>query len=656
MEYQDFTIDIQSTLDGRFEARAIDEASRELRPVIFDRPIDQQRLKLLCGTPAEARADGESVPARPPSPPTPEVGRLLYSAVFREALEGLLSERLAALSPASSGLRIRLRFRRDDTEAEYLATLPWEWLWNPQKDTYFSSDPHTPVIRDFLREGSASTDIFITGRPLRILIVESAPITAHYLKVKWETNRIFKALAPLEKDGHVELIELKRNTIADFRGALLEGPIHVLHFMGHGGYNKASGFGALFFERLDGRAEQVGGIALAEHLKCNESLRLVVLNACWTARYAGRVGPPHYSGVASAILERTGIPAVVANQHAISDQTAISFSKVFYEHLAKGARLEEAVTGARCQLRREGTEWATPVLFFSAQDGKLLDGAKATPSSTKPVRERFQHDETPIRLGIRSFDGWGGDMEAQFDAILDFLPYFDHRYIRNEEWWQKKILPELRSFLLKHSASRRPLILDFAAHASIAFAAGWILSAKSGLDIRIAQREMTRRESNWHPKEGEIPEGPLWLDNPDVPLASEGSDIALALAATHSTVPEEAQAFIERRNLPVRRLLTAAVAPAPGQASVWGGAHSLALAQALLPTLRQRYPEERGKHLHVFAAAPNALLFYLGQLARPLGKIRLYEYAFGAEDAYSRYNPSIELPDPGERQPIPWKD
>jgi hypothetical protein len=61
---------------------------------------------------------------------------------------------------------------------------------------------------------------------------------------------------------------------------------------------------------------------------------------------------------------------------------------------------------------------------------------------------------------------------------------------------------------------------------------------------------------------------------------------------------------------------------------VGGGDHALELTQQLVPRAARRTPAERAGTLHLFAAAPNALLFYLGQLAHGLGRTTMYEYDF----------------------------
>src|SRR5260370_13469863 len=91
-------------------------------------------------------------------------------------------------------------------------------------------------------------------------------------------------------------------------------------------------------------------------------------------------------------------------------------------------------------------------------------------------------EAAPVCLGVRSIVGWGGDMETRNEKVLDLTQCFDDRFIKEKAWWQEKIFPELRTFLLERVVEGRPLLLDFAAHSSIAFAAGWLLEPKSGLD------------------------------------------------------------------------------------------------------------------------------------------------------------------------------
>jgi len=360
--------------------------------------------------------------------------------------------------------------------------------------------------------------------------------------------------------------------------------------------------------------------------------------------------------MASAILERAGVPAVVANQYAISDEAAIAFSAAFYNRLAKGDDVDEALTEVRLRLRRKSREWATPVLFLSGQSGKIFSLETAGNGRRARVPHPAGTAVEPVRLGIRSIVGWGRDMKDRNHQFLDLVEHFKGRFIRRPEDWREIIFPKLRTFLLDHIDPLRPVLLDFAAHASIAFAAGWVLEAKSGLDVRVLQRTGEVGELAWHPDDGSAGEDELWLERPDIKVRRGAPDVALSLAVSQPDVAKHVGAFIRRKGLPVGRIIDAVIAPAPGQRSVRGGAHSLRLAQALLPRLRERHPHEREGCLHLFCAGPNALVFYLGQLARSFESLALYEFPFGAKRSFGRYQRSIELPPPDERDEIPWED
>lgn len=655
MEYQDFTIDLRSAGDGRFEATVATAPIGETPRDFFPEPIEREELRNLHHA---FDVPGEEIQQKAPTETRfREVGELLYSALFHGEIGDLFRRCRAAIPrDGHSGLRLRLRFRMEDEGAEYLAALPWEWLWDRRTSDFLAADLCTPVVRD-VAAAHPRSDLHVAS-PLRILVVDGAPNTLKQLKLKLEVERMSEALGLLEKAGQVQLLRLEKNTPEELREVLRNQEIHILHFMGHGGYDPDSGAGAIFFIADDGSEDQVDGDMLATLLKRIPSLRLVVLNSCKTARHASRLGAPLNEGVASAVLARAGIPAVVANQYSISDPGAIAFSETFDGRIAAGDGVDEALTEARLRLKGRTPEWATPALFLTAPDGKLFAMAPVRRDRTVCVAHS-QSEADPVCLGVRSFVGWGGNMETRNDAVLDLTEYFDlqnfdGRYIKEKAWWQEKVFPDLRRFLREKIDERRPLLLDFAAHSSIAFAAGWLLEPKSGLDVRVRQRTGSEGEFEWSPKDGRDAEGPLWLDRLDLEVAPDAADVALALSVSQPDVAEHVREFIHHQEgVQIGRIIDAVIAPEPGPRSVQGGAHALRLAHSLLPRLRRKLPHERGGRVHFFCACPNALSFYLGQLASSLEGVVLYEFPFRAPGAFGQYQKSIELPPPGEVKGIP---
>ncbi|HEX4960993.1 MAG TPA: SAVED domain-containing protein [Thermoanaerobaculia bacterium] len=653
MKYQDFTIDLRSAGSDRFEATVVAAPIRDTPRIFFSEPIEKKELETLLA--AFDRPGSEIKKDRSLEMTSRRLGGQLYSALFQGELGDLFLQCRAAVPlDGRSGLRLRLKFRLGDTEAAYLAALPWEWMWDSKKGEFLATDLGTPVIRDLAiadhvahRHGSLKVT-----PPLRILVVDAAPNGLHPLDLQREVERITAKLASLIEAGRVEILQISKVTVEELRDVLRKEGIHVLHFMGHGGYDAPSGFGAVFFFGRGEKQLQVSGEMLATYLKGFPSLRLVVLNACKSARYAGRLGASFNEGVASAILAHARVPAVVANQYSISDSDAITFSEIFYGRIAEGDDVEAALTEVRLRLKGQTPEWATPILFLTARDSKLFSMERA--HGKRPTRTDCSTSQpAPVYLGVRSIVGWGGDMEARNDAVLDLTQYFDGRAIKEKPWWQEKVFPMLREFLRARLDERRPLLLDFAAHSSIAFAAGWLLEPKSGLDVRVRQRTGNEGEFEWSPNDGKHPEGILWLERADLEITPDAPDVALALSVSQPDVAEEVQEFIHREGCPIGRIIEAVVAPEPGGRSVLGGAHALRLAHDLFPRLRRRRPHERAGRVHIFCAAPNALTFYLGQLASALPGIVLYEYPFGAKDAYGRYQKSIELPPPGEVKTVP---
>ena len=75
-----------------------------------------------------------------------------------------------------------------------------------------------------------------------------------------------------------------------------------------------------------------------------------------------RTGQDPFSSVAPALL-MAGVPAVVAMQFPIFDDSAIAFSKAFYQRLAAGELVETAVAEGRLAIynnSRDLFDWRRP--------------------------------------------------------------------------------------------------------------------------------------------------------------------------------------------------------------------------------------------------------------------------------------------------------
>lgn len=648
----ELTVRIVSTGEGSFVSEALRSPFRELPRHPFGPPLHPSELDdLEALTQAQIAALAKGDP--PPEPPPHLAPEPLGTKLFSSALGGDVGALYRRCRDAGD-VRLRLVFDPDDPQAPYLSALPWERMFDPVERCYPARQRATPLARDVvLRHRLEELAVEL---PLRILVVDAAPAGMAALDFKSEKQRMQEALAPLRAERLVDLAYA--STLAEMRDKLLDRGIHVLHFMGHGGYLDDEGRGLLGFETADGGLDRVDGGTFGEFVAGAPDLRLVVLNACHGARYAGGDGRPFDHGVAGGVLQRTG-RSVLAMQHAISDPAAISFSRDFYRRLAKNDPLDVAVGEARLHLTR-GPEWATPVLFLSAPDGQVFAAAAAAGRSAPAARPRGRGKKNapaPVRLGIRSMNAREGEVDhGRFlphltEECLDLRRHFDGRFIREDRLWLDAVLPEVRDFLEQYALPGQPLDLLFAAHLSVAFAAGWTLDAKFGVSASVGQPTSEAEPTRWRADDGTaLPAGrPPWQQRPDLTLAGDAPDLALAIGVSQE-IGEHVRAYVERERLPIGRIVDAVPAGGAGWGSVAGGAHALQLAQALSARASERRPHESGGRLHVFAAAPAGLAFQLGRIARSWGALTLYEHAFGAAGP-ARYRASLLLPPPGTADP-----
>lgn len=328
-----------------------------------------------------------------------QVGGVLFDAVFTGKVATCLQRSLEHSEAAGQGVRIRLRLG----DVPELANLPWEALYDRARDRVLALSRETPVVR-YLELPEPVRPLTIQP-PLRVLAVIASPAELPGLHVSREWANLQDALGDLTARQQVILERLEPPTLTALQNRLRETHVHVLHFIGHGGFDPDAGQGFLFLEDEHGHINPVAGADLGTLLADHQPLRLALLNACEGAQTAEH---DPYGGVAQKLVQQ-GIPGVIAMRSAISDPAAVAFSHEFYAAVADGCPVDAAMADARRAIAAQDEdrdEWATPALFMRAPDGVLWE----TPTR-KSWRQRLLGPlgvaiALPIVLVIAALAAW----------------------------------------------------------------------------------------------------------------------------------------------------------------------------------------------------------------------------------------------------------
>jgi len=387
VRFEDFVIQFDTSSRGGFRARVLKSPFGEgvvgfsLPSLAGGAALDPSGISRSISRDIVAQTVAPTAAAQQPL----EIGLELYRSVFQGQVRTLLDKSCGQLEMSPNlGLRLKIKLDPSDAETGALADLPWELLCDGETEDFFALSRQTSLVR-YLDVPRSSQPIPFTP-PLRILAVGASPHGMQPLDLDEETRR----LEELNRSSPgVEVRFLPHASAGTVREALSEDTYNVLHFMGHGTFDRASGEGMLAFEAADGSADLVSGKAFATKLRDLRSLGVVVLNACNTARAGHQVGASPFRGVATALV-LGGVPAVVAMQRPISDRAAIGFSTAFYRHLARGDSIDVALTEGRQAIhsaKPEGFEWATPVLFLRMPEGNVFVAKPVEPpeKSQPPV-------------------------------------------------------------------------------------------------------------------------------------------------------------------------------------------------------------------------------------------------------------------------------
>jgi len=287
-----------------------------------------------------------------------QLGNALFKSVFSREAQTLWYESYQVARERSRGLRLRLH-----VDSWELTRLSWELLYDSRKSNFLVFDPIISLVR-YLRLHAAPPALRQRGS-LSILVVAANPLDQAQLNWQHEVDVLKEALAELTQAGQVCIEVLPQANYEKLLNALQTQMPDVVHYVGHGHYNRELQQGALVLEDEHGHTSLLKANEMS-HMFCRFGVNLVVLNACDTANGA-------WAGLAPSLV-RAEIPAVVAMQWPVEDQAATRFSRFFYKGLAMGRTIDECMAEGRLgagAANAEPSDWLAPVLFLRSQSGRL---------------------------------------------------------------------------------------------------------------------------------------------------------------------------------------------------------------------------------------------------------------------------------------------
>jgi hypothetical protein len=284
--------------------------------------------------------------------------------------------------------------------ATLLLALPWELLHDGKRHLFQGAKP----VRVRRRLPSTEVlDVPVVATPIRILLVTARPEDDSCLYIDHRASALPLVEAMESLPGLVKIHVLSPPTLPALRDELdrardEEKPYHVVHFDGHGVYDRKVGLGGLCFEKPEdvNKLEKRGHVTVFINelgpLLRDHRIPLVFLEACQTA-----LAEKASESVASELL-KVGVASVVAMSHSVLVETARQFVEAFYETLADGKRVGDAMLAGQRKLKDDTfrgqifgagefrlEDWFVPVLYQEKDDPQLF---KTTPS--KQTQEDFQ--------------------------------------------------------------------------------------------------------------------------------------------------------------------------------------------------------------------------------------------------------------------------
>ncbi len=352
------------------------------------REIGQRLFHALCGTPTPGASLRDSAEHS-------------VQAMLRSVIQRTLRRR--------GTVALTLSFA---TGCDEFVSYPWELLHNGEH--FLLASGVFTLTRALLRPDMPSQCELPIYPPLRVLYIGSSPSNCAPLETEQSFESLRRGLSSLMEDGQLLLDRLEPPTFDElvrylnsFGGASAFDdqetaiPCYVIHYDGHGAFgrlcpaedcdelNEADARKCSACQTPLGKVKPQTYLCFCNDVGCNryigtESLRellvstdvrLTVFSACETARLEENGHHKHRRAAVDATLATAlimaQVPAVVAMPFSLQDDLSPIFTYHFYDAIANGRTLEEALSRARqAMLPIKQYSWFVPVLYRHVVEGE----------------------------------------------------------------------------------------------------------------------------------------------------------------------------------------------------------------------------------------------------------------------------------------------
>lgn len=594
------------------------------------------------------------------------LGEELYEAIcpqgrVREVLTLSLGGVLFSSDEQQQRLRLFLHFDPCNPELAWLAEFPWDVLRIPpvSPTRHAALDPRLSIVRSLDVTHPSHPRALV--RPQRVLLVRAGARGCGGLQFESEQDSITDALSSF---ADVECESLDMPTHQDLRRKLRDFNPHVLHIMGHGKVDENTGSGWLYLRDDKGDPVPLRSQDVAELFCGPLATQLVVLNACQSAR--GTLSVNGHGSVAGALVSQ-GVAAVIAMQFAISERAATAFTAEFYTRLAKGASIDDSVTEGRIAMRSkvpDSFEWCTPALYMrpgaagvllqpepSKSAAQTQEGGGRTQEGRSPSSEPPPApvpSQRPLILirheAYKKATEQPGPAEAPAlfagreprMVSIDQTVALEQRDWTNLEAEVKRLAA--RDGELRRTFAERDTDIGYYGFPFVPLAvlAGYLAQTR-----RVHVFECISDKFQWEPG-SDTPPPQL---NVDVQTRGAGKAARIRVSVSAPVDLEACQHVLPDSDVMLDLHFSLAET---GRGSVRREEQLKAYVQVIRETLNQhitanRDPDRRPKSVHLFAAVPVSLAFYLGDALTASWLPECFVYNYGLPSEQPRYKWRLSL-------------